>query len=45
VGAFAEAYADVNERDHAAFTRAIDEGRLASADRPTNGPAHDRKRP
>jgi uncharacterized protein (DUF2252 family) len=44
VGAFAEAYADVNEQDHAAFVRAIDEGRLASADRPGNGPADDRTR-
>jgi uncharacterized protein (DUF2252 family) len=45
VGAFAEAYADLNEQDHAAFSRAIAEGRLASADRPTNGPADDSTRP
>jgi uncharacterized protein (DUF2252 family) len=41
VAAFAESYADVNEQDHAAFTRAIADGRLASADRPDTGPAED----
>jgi uncharacterized protein (DUF2252 family) len=39
VAAFAESYADVNEQDHATFTRAIDEGRLSSADRPSPGTA------
>jgi hypothetical protein len=47
VAAFAESYADVNERDHATFTQAIAEGRLASADRPVTAPAgeDDRRRP
>ena len=27
---FAETYADVNERDHKAYVRAIDEGRLST---------------
>ena len=45
VAAFAESYADVNERDHAAFTQAISEGRLASADRPVTAPAGEDDRP
>jgi uncharacterized protein (DUF2252 family) len=45
VAAFAESYADVNERDHADFTRAIDDGRLASADRPNVPAASEDSRP
>ncbi|RYU12909.1 DUF2252 domain-containing protein [Nocardioides iriomotensis] len=39
VAEFAERYADVNERDHAAFTKAIAKGRLATAERPLTAPA------
>jgi uncharacterized protein (DUF2252 family) len=39
VAEFADRYADVNEQDHAAFTKAIAKGRLATAERPLPPPA------